>query len=564
MGKTGWKDYLLLLVWISVAAIVRFTNLDGKPPWTDEFATLVFSLGNSFQAVPLDQVISLETLMQPLRVAGHGPQTAITALINEDHHPPIYFALANFWTSWFSRPGELVDLWAARALPALLGVASIPAMYALIRLAVAQSAFAHIAAALLAVSPYGVFLAQEARHYTAMVLLVIASLGCLVIAARQLRAGQALSWGVAMVWVVVNTIGLGTHYFFILTLGAQTLLLGYLGWIWRGWRAWLGIGGAIAGTMAGAAAWAQLWLASRDDQMTEWLRSNPKSFGEWLLGLISPPFQILAAWVTMINLPPIESPWLPGAIAAGILLVFSMLGWILPLLYRAIRQAWQTQDTHFAVQLMGGFVAAAVLIFFLITYLLGMDITRGARYSFVYFPGVIALFALGLGKEWQRPAGLNWQWKGSFKHYLHGKNGVALVLVLALFGSFGVALNLGYQKYYRPDLLLPIIQAHSRYTPVIATTHNTLVQTGEIMGIGWQWRNAPPPMFLLAHQTQAECQGEHCLASETLAGAIAPISRPFDLWLINFRAPVKIDKCQLEDIEDSLVFGYDYRLYRCK
>lgn len=51
------NQWLLLLVWIAIATCLRLTNLDGKPPWTDEFSTLVFILGNSFQDVPLDRAI---------------------------------------------------------------------------------------------------------------------------------------------------------------------------------------------------------------------------------------------------------------------------------------------------------------------------------------------------------------------------------------------------------------------------------------------------------------------------------------------------------------------------
>jgi len=39
---------------------------DVKTSLTDEFATLVFSLGNSFRTVPLEQAITLNTLLMPL------------------------------------------------------------------------------------------------------------------------------------------------------------------------------------------------------------------------------------------------------------------------------------------------------------------------------------------------------------------------------------------------------------------------------------------------------------------------------------------------------------------
>ncbi len=58
----------LLLLWIILGAGLRFTNLELKPPWADEWATLVFSLGNSFKTIPLEQIISLDTLLQLLQL----------------------------------------------------------------------------------------------------------------------------------------------------------------------------------------------------------------------------------------------------------------------------------------------------------------------------------------------------------------------------------------------------------------------------------------------------------------------------------------------------------------
>ncbi|MEY3827530.1 MAG: hypothetical protein RLZZ148_2350, partial [Cyanobacteriota bacterium] len=52
----------LLGIWILLGGILRFLNLGNKPIWTDEVATMVFSLGNDYESIPLNQVISLEQL----------------------------------------------------------------------------------------------------------------------------------------------------------------------------------------------------------------------------------------------------------------------------------------------------------------------------------------------------------------------------------------------------------------------------------------------------------------------------------------------------------------------
>ena len=57
------QNWFFLLLCIAVGIGLRFTNLESKPPWADEWATLVFSLGNSFKTVPLEQIITLTERM---------------------------------------------------------------------------------------------------------------------------------------------------------------------------------------------------------------------------------------------------------------------------------------------------------------------------------------------------------------------------------------------------------------------------------------------------------------------------------------------------------------------
>lgn len=65
--SSRWLHLLLLLVALAIGTGLRFTHLASKPPWNDEFATVVFSLGNSLRTVPLDQAIALDTLLRPLQ-----------------------------------------------------------------------------------------------------------------------------------------------------------------------------------------------------------------------------------------------------------------------------------------------------------------------------------------------------------------------------------------------------------------------------------------------------------------------------------------------------------------
>lgn len=593
----------LLLVWIFVGAILRFTLLSAKPPWTDEFATLVFSLGNSYQPVPLNEAISLGTLLQPLQTnLGGNVGDVISNLMGEDNHPPLYFILAHLWMKLFPM-GDYISVWVARSLPALFGVLSIPAIYLLARVAFGSAAIAHMVAALMAVSPYGVYIAQEARHYTLAILFVIASLICLVGAIRHLWRGTTIPMGLVGLWIVINAFGFTTHYFFVLALAAEAMTLAILLlFLWRGFKSkvypnqgktlgsaksdrlkaarknssrfstlfqnnlWrLGLAGI--GTAAIILVW--LWFVLPDNYgntMTDWIRQDNRSF----LGFISPVFQLGASIVTMLVLLPVESPFLPVVIVSGLLMLL-FVGWVVPILIWGAKTQARHPYYHLGLRIALAFVGSAIAIFFGITYLKGIDITRGARYSFVYFPGVILLLGASLAACWQygdlgaslgRYANFSRLKPPSRPINGNSKVAVALIWFVGLVSAITVVSNLGYQKYYRPDRLLPILEQSTAESVLIATTHETLVQTGEMMGLAWELKDkeiGQKTHFLLAHQPQKNS----LVATETLAEAVKTMPRSLDLWLVNFQAPVNLHDCVAHSQSFPNINGYSYQLYRC-
>ncbi len=572
------KQLLLLLLWTAIACILRFANLDSKPLWTDEFSTLVFSLGNSFRGVPLDRAIALPILLQPLQFRGAGIADVLNHLLLESNHPPVYFMLAHWWMRLFG-PSEDSLVWIGRSLPALLGVISVPAIYFLGKFAFNSRLVGQCAAAMMAVSPYGIYLAQEARHYTLGVILVIASLFGLTLAAKKLQHRAPIPIWAVLLWVVVNCLGIAVHYFFALTLCAEAIALSGVIWehfnrklpisnsqqphIWQSKILWRLLAVAI-GTLAGGLVWVPVFLSNKyGSELTNWIVSGDRTFVDW----ISPVFQALAGWITVMSLLPVESSNLAIVIASAIAMtVFLIL--VLPILFNALKTSLKTPESRLGTVIFGGFVLGAILLFFSFAYFLGIDLTRGARYNFVYFPGAILLLGATLALLFNTPIAKS-QWFNLRAIEVSGKKAVVLILAMGFFSGVTVNSNLGYRKYYKPDLLIPIIREVSKVPILIATTQNTHVEIGELMGIGWEWERSHKseskfsnsPLFLLANLKKDAPE----IAAKTLDKTLSQLERPLDLWLVNFRAPVNlgVQKCQLKSGDLPVVDGYEYQVYHC-
>ncbi len=580
------RTFPLLFIWIAIGAVFRFTQLIGKPPWTDEFATLVFSLGNNYKDVPLDQIISSEALLQPLKmIPGVGVADVFTNLITQDNHPPIYFILAHLWLKILPNGGEYVSVWIARSLPALLGVISIPAIYFLSIVTFRSRLVAHFSALILALSPYGIFLSQEARHYTLATLFVIAGLTCLVAAIQRLNRGQILPWWLMITWLIVNSLGFITHYFFTLTLLAQLLAILFLIWpkikiipfsrfpnnlmtkpthtLPPQWWRLLFVG---LGTLIVSLAWVLIFIPENyGSGTTAWIKNDGFSF----LTLINPPIQLFTTCLAMIYLLPVESSSLVVVLVSGLIMLFLLL-FASPLLILQLKIKPKSHNVLIGKELLSKFFISAIIIFLFISYFFGIDITRGARYSFVYFPSLIVLFAAGLAPWWKSEeiipqpfGGFLLKKIGIKKLQVKGKRAVKIILLSIFLSSITVISNLGYQKYYRPDLFVSLLQETSNLPVLIATTHISLVQTGEMMGIAWELKQksfSQPVNFLLAHQDEPKSH----VATKILQQEIQKSPRPFELWTVNFHAPQNLTNCVRKKQSLPHIDGYEYEVHQCK
>ncbi|HHP7232960.1 MAG TPA: glycosyltransferase [Xenococcaceae cyanobacterium] len=558
MKKSLLFHLLLLLCWLVVGAILRISNLALKPPWSDEWATLVFSLGNSFKTIPLDKIISLDTLLTPLKLDDNNVQDVVNNLLTESTHPPLYFVLNHWWLNLLGIKEELVSIWLARLLSSLFGILVIPAIFSLSLFLFRSAITAQITALLIAVSPWQIYLSQEARHYTLALLWIIASLGCLNLAITHLKQQQKIPLTLIFVWIIINSLGVATHYFFALTLVAEVSVL-FSYWLEDFLNqksnilksSWQRIYLAILGTFIGCSVWFFTWRSIRGNQLTSWV------FDDRIWLEFYQPLVRLWLWiVTMFTLLPVEGVSPIVAIISGVIIVL-FLGWITPQVFKGFKA--YTNNLQFAI--IWRFVISAIALILALAYLFGADLTLSARFQFIYFPGLILLVGAIFGDLWQKTT-----------TKFPAKTVVILALVMGLLGSLTVINNYGFQKVERPDLVIPIIVEaninNAESTPVIvATRHKSHGQTGEMISLAWQMQKLRQqnqltfqPQFLLAHQV-----GENeRMSDRILAATISSFSRPFQLWLVNFSAPeLLIQSCREDRQYQGRVTGYKYKLYRC-
>lgn len=389
MVNRNFLHYLALGGLIALGTLLREWHLDLKPLWLDEVITALFSLGRNYDDVPLNVVFSLEALQQlfTFKTALSCPQIAQN-IATQSTHPPLFFCLLHTWMHLF---GSDQDLAWMRELPALFGICAIAAIYWLNTVAFSRRA-GLMASALMAVSPFAVYLSQEARHYTLPLLLITLALVGLIYIVQDLSQDRLRS-SVLLLWTLVNSIGFYVHYFFILAFVAQiTTLLMFMFWQRRRLTRDHVVAIAVASIVVVASfiPWFPVMVNHFNRSETTWLPQAQN---------IAPIYQTLLSWVLIIAALPVENQPLWVAIPAGMLmLIFSVwVGWQV---VQGLQQLWQ--HSRQSTLILGSFTLCVLLEFFTIVYFLNKDITIAPRYNFVYFPSLCALIAACLAQFNQR------------------------------------------------------------------------------------------------------------------------------------------------------------------
>ncbi|WP_199192095.1 glycosyltransferase family 39 protein [Chlorogloea sp. CCALA 695] len=531
--------YLALTGTLFLGAILRLGNLEGKFLWLDEVITAIFSLGRNYNNVPLEVVIPFHQLQQIFTLVPEVSCTQIAQNIAlQSTHPPLFFCLLH---SWFGLVNPLSPswVWTLRSFSVLWGASEVGAIYLLNTKAFSPSA-GLTAAVMMAVSPFGVYLSQEARHYTLPVLLItLALLGLILI--QQDIVSKRLRVSIWIFWTTVNIIGLYVHYFFILAIVAEIVTL--LGVMYRNQRNFLRY--SIALTLAILAIiisfipWLPVLTGHFNRPETSWIPSPHN---------VAPIYQILAAWLLTIATFPVENQPIPIVILSGLgTLVFG--GGVLWLSFKGIKQLWKS--TNLSTFTLASFIIVVLLEFLAIVYFLGKDITITPRYNFVYYPAFLALVAAGLNKNLERPQTFS------------------LIFLGSLLSCLFVISNLAFQKPYNPQQVAKTINLEPNL-PVMV-----------VMGYRDYQNVALGLSFALALEKVRD-SGDFVFLERSPNGyesvwqklaLLPPLKAPLlNLWVIapdlrqrEYPPQLALSKhsCFM-DSEQHYRIGVPYQLYRCK
>ncbi len=195
----GLRFFIILLLVLGV--FFRFVHLDRKVYWGDEAYTSLRIAGYKWTdlAPVLDgREIGIEDLQKYQRTnSERGLIDTIDSLAVEDpHHPPLYYVIGRFWMQWFGNSVAVI-----RSSSALISLLVFPCTYWLCLELFESSLTGWVAIALLAISPFHLLYAQEAREYSLWTVTILLSSAALL---RAMRVKTKLSWGIYSVALALS------------------------------------------------------------------------------------------------------------------------------------------------------------------------------------------------------------------------------------------------------------------------------------------------------------------------------------------------------------------------
>jgi uncharacterized membrane protein len=480
----------LLIAAFAVGFILRFINLTGKPFWMDEVITSIFSLGQTYDAVPIGKTLTVTDLTQFLRFQPNTNCAAIAHnVMTQSVHPPLFFCGMHYWLNLFKDTGISL-IWQVRSFAALIGTITIGLAYAVAQLGFQSRRIAIASAWVMAVSPFAVYLSQEGRHYTLPMAVVMLGLLCLVKIQQDWQQGK-INPCVWVGWAACQTSGFYIHYFCLMASVGQigALLL----WQWcqppdkyRPKRAfWMPVALTVSAIGCTLVPWVSIFTGHITRPETNWM----KPFAANFLTFLAPVWQLPIGWISMIIALPVEgqSLWIaiPSVVASVVLTV-----WLIRQAYPGFLKLWQAEQTRAITMLITAFLVIVLLEFFAIIFVLQKDISQVPRYNFIYYPAICILLAASLSNQ------SNHQPRRLMTQPLFD------LVLIGIVSSALINSNLVFQKSFRPEQVAINISSPADPPPLVVMGYDDYQEIALGLSFALALREVnPQALFLFLHRS---------------------------------------------------------------
>jgi uncharacterized membrane protein len=547
-----------LAIALVVGFLLRFWNLDLKPLWLDETITLLFSLGHRYDDIPRETLLPLADLLAGLAWQPQSCSAIAQSVNTQSTHPPLFFCGMHQWMGLLKDTG-LSLRWQVRSLPAIFGVAEIAAMYRLNRVAFSHRAGLW-AAGLMAVSPFAVYLSQEARHYTLPMLVITLSLIPVVQIARRIASKQPQNLLLWVAWAALSSLGFYVHYFCLLAFIAQVVTLLGLIIYFRKWQQLTGIGVAIGLIGLSFLPWFPFLLGHSQRSETDWLRFNGGGILDWL----GPIARLLAGGIISIAMLPVEEQPLAIAIGNG-LVMLAIAAYLSRVLWKQIPRLWHGSQTQIGTVVLGSVLLMILMEYLLLVYGFHKDLTLAPRYAFVFYPMLCALLAAGLTQCSGNPSGpLNSRWLPW------------MLLLIGIVSTSCVVNNLAFLKPFQPEQVAQQFLKTSDPTLIVLQsyqgTQDIALGLSSALAVQQFRKQSGSPETIQWGFADAE-EGKHLVGR-------SPFPSPIALWRVGALNRKKIEAASLKILTPEFMrkegltcsaqrpahteMGVQYQSFRCK
>jgi uncharacterized membrane protein len=235
---------------LTLGTLFRFTHINHKVYWTDEVFTALQVSGHSFEEVEqiLDgRVITNQDIHRyqfPSPESGKTVRDTVQRLLAfEPQHTPLYFIAARFWLEQWGN-----SMTTLRVMGVLISLLTLPLMYWFCLELFERSTLAWIGAALVAISPFHILYAQEARPTVLWIPLTLFS-GIALLRARRINTASAwsiygLSLCLSLYTFLFSVFTIAAHFVYVAladrlkvrhwAYGGVTVmaLLSFIPWLW--------------------------------------------------------------------------------------------------------------------------------------------------------------------------------------------------------------------------------------------------------------------------------------------------------------------------------------------